>query len=150
MGFSLLKTFLICPSVRIGTHSQKMDLFSESLKLNIDLFYRTDMLYILQGFPLVFEVGFGHPKNIFLERHQRETWTPALRRHMISRGCWGSMLGLKTEWAGIFSGELLCSVCCYAVLTSHNNGETAVDGYNPALFWVLPVSWWCLAKLSLT
>lgn len=64
-----------------------MDLFSESLKLNIDLFYRTDMLYILQGFPLVFEVGFGRPKNIFLERHQRETWTPALRRHMISRGC---------------------------------------------------------------
>ena len=29
---------------------------------------------------------------------------------------------------------------CYAVLTSYKNGETAVDSYNPALFWVLSVS----------
>ena len=28
----------------------------------------------------------------------------------------------------------------YAILTSHNNGGTAVDDYNPALFWVLLVS----------
>ena len=28
----------------------------------------------------------------------------------------------------------------YVVLTSHNNGGTAVDGYSPALFWVLLVS----------
>ena len=28
----------------------------------------------------------------------------------------------------------------YAILTSHNNGGTAIDGYNPALFWVLLVS----------
>ena len=30
---------------------------------------------------------------------------------------------------------------------SHKNGETAVYGYDPALFWVLSVSFWCLRKL---
>ena len=29
---------------------------------------------------------------------------------------------------------------CYAVLTSPKEGETAVYGYNPALFWILSVS----------
>ena len=29
---------------------------------------------------------------------------------------------------------------CYAILTSPKEGETAVYGYNPALFWVLSVS----------
>ena len=28
----------------------------------------------------------------------------------------------------------------YAILISYNNSETAVYGYNPALFWVLSVS----------
>ena len=43
----------------------------------------------------------------------------------------------------VFSG-------CYAILTSPKEGETAVYGYNPALFWVLSVSCWCLAKLMFT
>ena len=29
-------------------------------------------------------------------------------------------------------------------------GETAVYGYNPFLFWALSVSWWCLAELIFT
>ena len=29
----------------------------------------------------------------------------------------------------------------YVILTSHKNGGTAVDGYNPALFWVLGFFW---------
>ena len=37
----------------------------------------------------------------------------------------------------IFSG-------CYFILTSPKKGETAVYGYNPALFLVLSVSYWCL------
>ena len=36
---------------------------------------------------------------------------------------------------------------CYAILTSPKKGETAVYDYNPALFWVLSVSCWCLAEL---
>ena len=43
----------------------------------------------------------------------------------------------------VFSG-------CYAILTSPKEGETAVYGYNPALFWVLSVSCWCLAELMFT
>ena len=39
---------------------------------------------------------------------------------------------------------------CYAILTSPKEGETAVYGYNPALFWVLLVSCWCLAELIFT
>ena len=39
---------------------------------------------------------------------------------------------------------------CYAVLTSPKEGETAVYGYNPVLFWVLSVSCWCLAELIFT
>ena len=39
---------------------------------------------------------------------------------------------------------------CYAILTSPKDGETAVYGYNPALFWVLSVSCWCLAELIAT
>ena len=38
------------------------------------------------------------------------------------------------------------SYCC-AILTSPNKGETAVCGYNPALFLVLSVSCWCLGEL---
>ena len=33
---------------------------------------------------------------------------------------------------------------------SPKKGETAVYGYNPALFWVLSVSCWCLAELIFT
>ena len=43
----------------------------------------------------------------------------------------------------VFSG-------CYAILTSPKEGETAVYGYNPALFWVLSVLCWCLAELIFT
>ena len=39
---------------------------------------------------------------------------------------------------------------CYTILTSPKKGETAVYGYNPALFLVLSVSCWCLAKLIFT
>ena len=39
---------------------------------------------------------------------------------------------------------------CYAILTSPKKGETTVYGYNPALFWVLSVSCWCLADLIFT
>ena len=41
------------------------------------------------------------------------------------------------------------SVRC-AVLTSPQKGETAVYGYDPAVFLVLSVSCWCLAKLIFT
>ena len=40
-------------------------------------------------------------------------------------------------------------VCCRLMRRS-NNSETAVYGYNPALFWVVSVSCWCLAKLMFT
>ena len=48
--------------------------------------------------------------------------------------------------ARIFFHQSLISGC-YAILTSPKEGETAVYGYNPALFWVLSVSCWCLAEL---
>ena len=60
------------------------------------------------------------------------------------------MLGLITDRAGFVSAELLCSVCCRAVLTATINNETAVDGYNPALFSVLSVSYLSLEKLNFT
>ena len=41
------------------------------------------------------------------------------------------------------------SRCC-AILTSPKKGETALYGYNPALFWVLSVSCWCLVELIFT
>ena len=40
-------------------------------------------------------------------------------------------------------------VCCRLMRRS-NNSETAVYGYNPALFWVVSVSCWCLAKWMFT
>ena len=40
-----------------------------------------------------------------------------------------SRLGLKSESVGYFSLSV-----CYAILMSYNNSETAVYGYNPALF----------------
>ena len=42
-------------------------------------------------------------------------------------------------YKGIFFHQSLISGC-YSVLTSPKEGETAVHGYNPALFWVLSVS----------
>ena len=41
---------------------------------------------------------------------------------------WRDSLGVE---GGYFAPELSG---CYAILTSHNEGETAVYGYNPALF----------------
>ena len=55
--------------------------------------------------------------------------------------------GLNQSVRVIF--QLSFSVC-YAILTSYNNSETAVYGYNPALFAVLSVSCSCLAKLIFT
>ena len=51
----------------------------------------------------------------------RVTWSTGDRSPVIFSG------------TGIFSVELLCFVCCCAMLKSHNKGEKTVDGYNPAL-----------------
>ena len=56
------------------------------------------------------------------------------RRHVVWRdsvGVEGSRLGLKSECADIFHQSL---PGCYATLTSPKKAETAVYGYNPALF----------------
>ena len=56
------------------------------------------------------------------------------RRHAVWRdsvGVESSESELKSECADIFSPELSG---CYAILTSPKKGETAVYGYNPALF----------------
>ena len=56
------------------------------------------------------------------------------RRHLVWRdsvGVENSRSGLKSECAHIFHQSFLC---CYAILTSPKEGETAVYGYNPALF----------------
>ena len=75
-----------------------------------------------------------------LPSRRHEMW-----RDSVSVGvkCHGS----KSDWGGIFQHSF--SVCC-AVLMSHKNDEIAVYGYNPALFWVLSVSCWCLVKLIFT
>ena len=54
-----------------------------------------------------------------------------------SVGVESSRSGLKSECADIFHQSFLC---CYAILTSPKEGETAVYGYNPALFLALSVS----------
>ena len=36
------------------------------------------------------------------------------------------------------------------IMQCYNNSETAVYGYNPALFWIVSVLCWCLAKLMFT
>ena len=46
---------------------------------------------------------------------------------------WGLNQSVRIFFTRVFFG------CC-AILTSYNNSETAVDGYDPALFWVLLVS----------
>ena len=64
------------------------------------------------------------------------------RGHVV----WRDSVGVKSArifFIRTFSG------CC-AILTSPKKGETAVYGYNPALFWVLSVSCWCLAELIFT
>ena len=56
------------------------------------------------------------------------------RRHVVwldSVGVESSKTGLKSKCADIFHQSFLC---CYAILTSPKEGETAVYGYNPALF----------------
>ena len=52
---------------------------------------------------------------------------------------------LQLSWK--ITGTLWSFLCCCAILKSYNNSETAVCGYNPALFWVFSVSCGCLAKL---
>ena len=45
------------------------------------------------------------------------------------------MLGLITEGAGISQQSLIC----FSIVAPSRRamGETAIDGYNPALFWVV-------------
>ena len=72
------------------------------------------------------------------------------RRHAEWRdsvGVEGSRSELKSECADIFT-RIFSG--CYAILTSPKEGETAAYGYNPAVFWVLSVSCWCLAELIFT
>ena len=57
------------------------------------------------------------------------------RRHVVwpdSLGVKSSGSGLKSECVDIFHQSLISG--CYAILTSPKEGETAVYGYNPALF----------------
>ena len=57
------------------------------------------------------------------------------RRHVVWRdsvGVKGSRSELESECADIFHQSLISG--CYAILTSPKEGETAVYGYNPALF----------------
>ena len=70
------------------------------------------------------------------------------RRHVVWRVLWvlrvlgqGLNQSARIFFIRAFSG-------CYAILTSPKEGETAVHGYNPALFWVLSVSCWCLVDLN--
>ena len=56
------------------------------------------------------------------------------RRHVVWRdsvGVESSRSGLRPEYTDIFHQSFLC---CYAILTSPEDGETEVYGYNPALF----------------
>ena len=74
-----------------------------------------------------------------------------LRGHVVWRdsvGVESSRSELKSECADIFHQSSLWF--SYAILTSPKEGETAVYGYNPALFWVLSVSCWCLAESTFT
>ena len=57
----------------------------------------------------------------------------------------GSLLIPPVHGKGVKPIMALFSGCC-AILTSPKKGEKAVYGYNPALFWVLSVSCWCLAE----
>ena len=89
-----------------------------------------------------------------LSFRNEQTWTTKDRKRICRRlfglrlvwptciffASWSSMSGLKSEWAGNFQQSFF--VCC-AVLMSHKNGDTAVDGHNPALFWFISVSCCC-------
>ena len=89
-----------------------------------------------------------------LSFRNEQTWTTKDRKRICQRlfglrlvwptciffASWSSMSGLKSEWAGNFQQSFF--VCC-AILMSHKNGETAVDGHNPALFWFISVSCCC-------
>ena len=57
----------------------------------------------------------------------------------------GSLLSPPVHGKGVKPIMALFSGSC-AILTSPKKGEKAVYGYNPALFWVLSVSCWCLAE----
>ena len=62
-------------------------------------------------------------------------YNPNPKRHVVWRdsvGVKSSGSGLKSECADIFYQSLISG--CYAILTSPKEGETAVYGYNPALF----------------
>ena len=86
-----------------------------------------------------------------------------LQHYIISPLCvlWGKN-GLRDEcgvefnkgqeplWAPVKGNYQSLIFGCYAILTSPKEGETAVYAYNPALFWVLSVSCWCLAELIFT
>lgn len=79
---------------------------------------------------MFFKLGFGHPDIFFFARYQHDTYfLLPFRKHLT----WLDSAGVQdsTECAGFFfSAE---RVCCYAVLTSHINGETGVYSDNPSL-----------------
>ena len=71
---------------------------------------------------------------IFSATHQLDTWTLAPQKTRGMRdsvGVESFRSGLESECADIFYQSFLC---CYAILTSSKEGETAVYGYYPALF----------------
>ena len=79
------------------------------------------------------------------------TWTLAFQKTRGMAwfcGCWEFLVSAYNQSARIFVISVF-SDCC-AILTSVKKGETAVYGYNLALFWVLSVSCWCLAELIFT
>ena len=82
------------------------------------------------------EVGFGQ-SFIFSARHQLDTWTlaPPPAKDTLSYYMWVLLRVLGqglNQSARIFFIRFYSG--CYAILTSPKKGETAVYGYNPALF----------------
>ena len=110
------------------------------------------------------EKKYGGEKSLFFSLLKSlyavpTVWTPGTGNWIVvllpSGGTWWrgqrDLVGVRviTKWARGFSQQMFCVVCfyVYAILTSYNNGETAVGGYNPTLFWVISVSCWYLEKL---
>ena len=107
--------------------------------------------FCISGSVHVFEVGFGQSFIFSLHDINLTLGLLPSRRQVIWRdsvGVGSSGLGLKSERVWIFFNRAFYG--CYTILVSYNYSETAVFGYNTALFWVLLVSCWCLAKLILT
>ena len=106
----------------------------------------------LHGFAHVSKVGFVHPIFSLWDINVTLGLLPSVARgHVIWRdsvSVWVHDRALKQS-VRKFYGSVRLSVRC-AVLRSPKKGETAVYGYDTALFLVLSVSCWCLAKLFFT